>query len=105
MCLFRVAQEALRNGLKHSQSSHFQVRLCGTRDVVRLSIRDEGVGFDAETAMNRRGLGLISMRERLTLVGGTMDVRSKLGGGTEIHCSVPLEHRATPSRWVVATKV
>jgi PAS domain S-box-containing protein len=88
ICLFRVAQEALRNGLKHSQAKHFQVQLTGTPDAVHLSVRDEGIGFDPE--MNHRGLGLISIRERLTLVGGTIEIKSKPGGGTEIHCSVPL---------------
>jgi PAS domain S-box-containing protein len=90
ICLFRVAQEALRNGLKHSQTNYFQVQLRGTPGMVHLSVRDQGIGFDPETAMNQRGLGLISMRERLTLVGGTVEIKSKLGAGTEIHCSVPL---------------
>ena len=90
ICLFRVAQEALRNGLKHSRATHFRVRLVEALGVIHLSVRDEGVGFDPETGMRNRGLGLISMRERLTLVGGTVEIRSKPGGGAEIHCSVPL---------------
>jgi PAS domain S-box-containing protein len=90
VCLFRVAQEALRNGLKHSQASHFHVQLTGTSGVVHLRVRDQGVGFDPDAGMNQRGLGLISMRERLTLVGGTVEIRSKLGDGTEIHCRVPV---------------
>jgi len=95
ICLFRVAQEALRNGLKHSRANHFQVRLAGAPGTVHLFVRDEGVGFDPETAMKNRGLGLISMRERLTLVGGTVEIRSKPKGGTEIHCSVPFSAPAT----------
>ena len=94
ICLFRVAQEALRNGVKHSQAGRFQVQLSETPGAVHLSVRDEGVGFDPETAMNRRGLGLISMRERITLVKGTMAIRSKPQGGTEIHCSVPFGSKA-----------
>ncbi len=90
ICLFRVAQESLRNGTKHSGSSLFQVRLLGTPDAVHLSIRDEGVGFDPATAMNYQGLGLISMRERIALVGGTIAIKSKLQGGTEIRCTIPL---------------
>jgi PAS domain S-box-containing protein len=95
ICLFRVAQEALRNGLKHSQAGHFQVQLSGTPGAVHLSVRDEGVGFDPETSMNHRGIGLVSMRERLTLVKGTIAIRSKPQGGTEIHCSVPFASTAT----------
>jgi len=90
ICLFRVAQEALRNGLKHSRANQFRVRLMEALGVIHLSVRDEGVGFDPETARGNRGLGLISMRERLTLVGGTVEIKSKPGGGAEIHCSVPL---------------
>ncbi|MGB7731757.1 MAG: PAS domain S-box protein [Candidatus Acidiferrum sp.] len=90
ICLFRVAQEALRNGVKHSQADRFQVQLSGRCGSVCLSVRDAGVGFDPETVMNRQGLGLISMRERITLVKGTIAIRSKPQGGTEIHCSVPL---------------
>jgi PAS domain S-box-containing protein len=95
ICLFRVTQEALRNGVKHSHAGRFQVQLSGTPGAVHLSVRDAGVGFDPETAMNRRGLGLISMRERINLVKGTIAIRSKPEGGTEIHCSVPLESKVT----------
>jgi signal transduction histidine kinase len=90
LCLFRIAQEALRNAIKHSGAEDFQVRLSGTPGAVHLSVRDDGVGFDPKTAMNRRGLGLISMRERINLLNGTIKIRSKAKGGTEIRCSVPI---------------
>jgi signal transduction histidine kinase len=64
-CLFRVAQEALSNCVRHSKANRLQVRLSSEPDQVYLSICDDGIGFDPETAMNRGGLGLISMRERL----------------------------------------
>jgi PAS domain S-box-containing protein len=89
LCLFRVAQAALSNGVKHSQARQFAVQLVKMPGAIHLSVRDDGVGFAPETATNQRGLGLISMRERLTLVGGTMEIRSKPRGGTEIFCSVP----------------
>jgi PAS domain S-box-containing protein len=89
ICLFRVAQEALSNGVKHSRGGQFVVQLVGMPGAIHLSVRDDGVGFDPENTMNRRGLGLISMRERLTLVRGTVEIRSKPRGGTEIFCSVP----------------
>jgi PAS domain S-box-containing protein len=55
-CLFRIAQEALRNGIKHSGADRFQVRLSGTSGAVHLSVCDDGVGFDPKAAMNRHGL-------------------------------------------------
>jgi PAS domain S-box-containing protein len=94
VCLFRIAQEALRNGLKHSRADEFQVQLLGTPNEIHLSVHDAGVGFDPETAINRRGLGLISMRERINLVKGTIAIRSKSQGGTEIYCSVPFASKA-----------
>lgn len=96
ICLFRIAQEALRNGAKHSGALLFQVQLLGTADAVHLSVRDAGVGFNLTTAMNQRGLGLISMRERITLVGGTILIKSKPQSGTEIRCRIPFERTATP---------
>jgi signal transduction histidine kinase len=90
ICLFRIAQEALRNGVKHSRAERFHVELTGTANSVELRIRDEGVGFDAQAARNHRSLGLISMRERIGLVHGTIEIRSKAEQGTEISCKVPL---------------
>ena len=90
ICLFRIAQEALRNGVRHSRAERFHVELTGTASSVELRIRDGGVGFDAEAPRNHRSLGLISMRERIGLVHGTIEIRSKAEKGTEIHCKVPL---------------
>ncbi len=90
ICLFRIAQEALRNCVKHSGTDRFHVRLFTETGDVHLSISDKGVGFDPDTAINSGGLGLISMRERITLVNGTIAIKSKPQEGTEIYCSVPL---------------
>ena len=68
LCLFRVLQEALHNGVRHSRTPHFDVHLRGTGDVVHLTVRDEGVGFDVNAASRGQGLGLTSMKERLKLV-------------------------------------
>ena len=90
LCVFRVLQEALQNAVKHSGSRRFQVSLCnGTNEVV-LTVRDSGVGFDPEQTINRHGLGLTSMKERLRLVDGQLFVDSKLQQGTTIHARVPL---------------
>ena len=87
LCLFRVLQEALNNAVKYSGVRRFAVQLNGTADEIHLAVRDFGKGFDAEAAMNGRGLGLISMRERVSLVKGTISISSKPMDGTEI--SVP----------------
>jgi len=91
LCLFRVLQEALHNAVKHSGSRHFEVQLRGASAEIQLMIRDRGVGFDSDEAVtNNRGLGLISMRERISLVGGTFSITSKPQWGTEINVRVPL---------------
>jgi len=90
LCFFRVLQEALHNSAKHSGVRHFEVRLWGTSDEICLTIRDSGVGFDREGAKTSRGLGLISMEERVKLVKGTLSIDSQPKRGTTIHARVPL---------------
>ena len=91
LCLFRVMQEALQNAFKHSGQDHFEVQLRGTPGVVQLTIRDSGRGFDINEAMQGRGLGLISMRERVGLVKGRIAITSKQLVGTEITVLVPTD--------------
>jgi PAS domain S-box-containing protein len=90
LCLFRVLQEALQNAAKHSGVRHFKVELRGTPGDIQLSVSDAGVGFDWQDAINRRGLGLISMRERLQLVSGSLSITSAPAHGTTIHARVPM---------------
>jgi PAS domain S-box-containing protein len=91
LCLFRVLQETLQNAVKHSGVRHFKVELCGTEKEIQLTVSDLGVGFDLQDAIQRRGLGLISMRERMRLVSGVMSIKSQPGSGTTIHARVPLK--------------
>jgi signal transduction histidine kinase len=65
------------------------VELRGTSGEIQLTVNDPGVGFDRQDAINRRGLGLISMRERMKLVGGEFSIESKPGHGTTIRARVP----------------
>ena len=95
LCLFRVLQESLQNGVKHSGSKHFEVRLRGTPNELELTVRDSGVGFDPDEATRGRGLGLTSMKERLKLVRGKLSVDSHLARGTVIRATVPLSRAAT----------
>ena len=89
LCLFRVLQEALHNAAKHSGVRHFEVRLWGTSDEIHLTVSDSGVGFDNEAAKASRGLGLISMEERLKMLNGTFSIESQPEHGTTIHACVP----------------
>jgi PAS domain S-box-containing protein len=89
LCLFRILQESLQNASKHSGVRHFVVRLGCSSNQLHLMVSDRGAGFDAESAMNKAGLGLVSMRERVRLVSGTIGIESKPMGGTTIHVRVP----------------
>lgn len=90
VCVFRVLQEALHNAAKHSGASHFEVELRATDDEIRLTVSDEGVGFDPGAALKTRGIGLVSMQERLHLVRGKIEIESAPNRGTSIHARVPL---------------
>ena len=91
LCLFRVLQETLSNAVKHSGSTSLAVQLWGASGNLYLTVRDAGVGFDVQAAQKATGLGLISMRERVHSVNGTMAILSKRDYGTEVRVIVPLE--------------
>jgi len=91
LCLFRVLQEALHNSAKHSGAKRFEVRLWGAANEIYLTIRDSGAGFDSEAAKESRGIGLISMEERLKMVHGTFSIDSQHNRGTTIHARVPID--------------
>jgi PAS domain S-box-containing protein len=93
LCLFRVLQEALRNAMRHSQVRQVDVHLRGTGDALHLTVHDQGVGFDVQAAGRGRGLGLTSMKERLTLVGGELFVKSQPAQGTTLRARVPVRPR------------
>src|SRR6201988_3972900 len=90
LTLFRVLQEALHNVIKHSGARQVEVQLQEDSSGIHLIIRDSGKGFDVEAALQGKGLGLTSMRERVRLVNGTISIESKPMGGTTIHVRVPL---------------
>ncbi len=87
LCLYRIVQESLRNVIRHSGSLHATVELAVKPDTICLIVSDAGCGFDPQTAT---GLGLISMRERLQLVGGEIAIESRPSHGTRIRVCVPL---------------
>ena len=89
LCLFRIVQEALQNTIKHSGARTVSVRLTGGHDRLALTIEDDGVGFDVAAAWGK-GLGLISMGERLESVGGTLNIQSRPGAGVRLESTVPV---------------
>jgi signal transduction histidine kinase len=90
LCLFRIAQEALGNVIKHSGAKQAQAELYASRNEIRLRVVDTGLGFDPAVRNGGAGLGLLSMRERLRLVGGKLSVQSVPMRGTEILAAAPL---------------
>jgi len=90
ICLFRVLQEALHNGVMHSGVQKFSVQLWGESDQVHLRISDSGAGFDLRVARSGRGLGLVRIEQRVKLVNGTSSINSQFKEGTTIQVSVPL---------------
>jgi signal transduction histidine kinase len=90
LCLFRVAQEALHNAVKYSGTRQFQVEMKAGKNEVELIVTDAGAGFDIDEALTNRGLGLVSMQERVHLVHGRFAVESRPGSGTKIVAVLPL---------------
>lgn len=90
-CVYRIAQESLTNVTRHAHASEVEVELICDEGMGTLSIRDNGIGFDLSRASQERGrLGLLSMKERVRLVGGTLDVIAAQGCGTHVEVHVPL---------------
>jgi signal transduction histidine kinase len=90
LCLYRVAQESLRNIGQHAGASRVSVRLSASPNELVLAIDDAGDGFAPERIKGKRGLGLVSMEERLRIVGGTLSVRTQQGSGTRVEARVPI---------------
>ena len=91
--LYRVAQEALTNVARHARASEAKVQVQTLDDAVRMTITDNGKGFDGERALDAKAskrLGLLGMRERLEMVGGHLSVTSRQAKGATIIAQVPL---------------
>jgi PAS domain S-box-containing protein len=94
---FRVAQEAITNIIRHAGAKNITVKLrCGVKRLT-LSVRDDGKGFDPTAMQERVTLGLVSMKERASLVRGGLDIHSKPGRGTEIRAWFPLARGKPPA--------
>jgi len=92
--LYRIVQEALTNVTKHARARNVKIQLTCVVKNLHCRIRDDGVGFDVSTVLSQReqkGLGLVGIRERLNAVGGTLQIDSEPGRGTELLVRIPVE--------------
>ncbi|WP_235597749.1 sensor histidine kinase, partial [Geobacillus stearothermophilus] len=88
--VFRLVQESVQNALKHAEARHIDVKMEVTCHHLLVSVKDDGKGFDP-SVKKENAFGLIGMRERVELLGGTLDIRSKIGSGTTVFIRVPLD--------------
>jgi signal transduction histidine kinase len=91
--VYRLVQEALTNVTKHARAQRVEVRLSDADTAIEVLVRDDGRGFDSHRRSS--GFGLVGMRERLALVGGTLDIDSDPGEGTTLRASIPVRGRVT----------
>jgi signal transduction histidine kinase len=99
-CVYRVVQEALHNCQKHAGATSVRVAMRQSDNQLEVEIRDDGRGFDQEArrqAQHPAGLGLLGMRERVEMLGGTLDISSAPGSGTRLSLRIPVEV-AEPAR-------
>jgi two-component system sensor kinase FixL len=88
--LFRIAQEAVANAIKHSHADRIEISLNRDNEQLTLIIRDNGVGIPDNVSGQRTGMGLLTMSHRARMVGGSLVANADEHGGTVVHCSVPL---------------
>src|SRR5262249_22829607 len=89
--IYRIAQESLNNVVKHARASTARLKVGKEAGLVRMSLEDNGVGFDYEALMNRApsGFGLANLRERVRLLGGTLKIETSSGNGTRVTVEIP----------------
>jgi two-component system, chemotaxis family, CheB/CheR fusion protein len=89
--LYRIAQESLQNVAKHAKAKRLAVTLAARENRLVLSLEDDGIGFAPQAVKGKGGLGLVSIRERARILGGTLSIDSKPENGTRISVGVPLQ--------------
>jgi signal transduction histidine kinase len=93
LCLYRVAQEALRNVERHAHASYAEVGITEQEDWIGLRVCDNGVGYDPSRLRPDAGLGIASMKDHVASLGGSFAVKTAIGRGTEITVQLPLRSR------------
>ena len=91
--LYRIAQEAITNAIKHGRAQQIEIRLSPAPEQITLTVSDDGVGFEA-AARQPKGMGLRIMNHRASMIGGTVNLQKKPGGGTEMVCTVRSDNGA-----------
>jgi signal transduction histidine kinase len=86
--LYRIAQEAVNNAVRHGEASRIRLLLAAGDDQLRLQVRDDGSGFDADNTTEADGMGVHIMNYRARIIGGTLDIHSDPGEGTVVTCTV-----------------
>jgi len=89
--LYRILQEALTNTLRHAKAKKISVKLEQNSDKIYLTIEDDGIGFNANEIKLNKTLGLLGMKERILMMEGEFNIRSKESEGTTIHASIPFK--------------
>jgi signal transduction histidine kinase len=89
LSLYRVTQEALHNAAKHSGTDAVSVAFRGENGSLTLTVADAGVGFDAQGSSSHGGLGIVSMRQRLRTIGGSLTITTGPGQGTQVQARIP----------------
>lgn len=103
ICIFRIAQEALNNVIRHAAAQNVQIKLDYQQELVHLNVHDDGVGFNTDRlqtmeSSGRQPLGIAGMQERASLLGGAVSIRSRPGAGTWIEAALPYGEESEESR-------
>ncbi len=94
LAMYRAAQECLTNIVRHAHASHVKIRLTSGYPYAIMSIEDDGKGISTRSGKSsERGLGIVSMRERVQLLGGTLEIKSQPGKGTKVRVEIPIRGR------------
>jgi signal transduction histidine kinase len=94
LTLYRLVQEALNNAVAHAEATVVRIEVVEDGDTVTVNVSDDGVGFDPDD--RREGFGMLGMRERVALAGGSLEVASQPGAGTTVRARLPARHRPLP---------
>ena len=97
LCVYRIAQEALRNVVAHAGASCAEIRLVEIDDHLEITITDNGQGFDVTSSDRGKGLGLVSVAERAKIAGGTLSIDSRSKQGTRLHARIPANAGGKPA--------
>jgi signal transduction histidine kinase len=89
--LFRILQESLTNIARHAEARSVEILLRRDATHIRLDIKDDGKGFDAEAVGSKKTFGLLGMRERVIMLHGSLNITSLPGEGTQVSVSIPVE--------------